>query len=77
MSNEHISSREFGALEQQVKNLDDKVTTLETDVKALRSDMAELLALANKGKGAWWAALTASSVIGALMSWFGHSIFTR
>ena len=76
MPNEHISSREFGALEQQVKNHGEKLEHLEVEIKAVRSDVAELLALANKGKGAWWAALTAASTVGAMMSWIGHKLFS-
>jgi len=73
MPNEQISSREFGALEQQVKHLDEKVQRLEERVEAASEKLDTLLALANQGKGAWWAALTASAVIGSVISWFGHS----
>lgn len=63
---EHISGREFGALEQQVQHLDEKVQKLEHSVEALTAKMDELIGLANKGRGAWWAGITAASALGAV-----------
>ena len=63
---EHISGREFGALEQQVQHLDEKVQKLERSVEGLTEKMDELIGLANKGRGAWWAGITAASALGAI-----------
>jgi hypothetical protein len=35
----------------------------------MQSDIKELLALANKGKGGFWMGMTIASMMGALVSW--------
>jgi len=57
-----IDPVKFGLLIGQVKTLEDQVTALQSDVK-------ELLALANKGKGGFWMGMTIASMMGALVSW--------
>lgn len=52
----------FGLLMGQVKTLEDQVALMQSDVK-------ELLALANKGKGGFWMGMTIASMAGALVSW--------
>lgn len=46
-----------------------QVQTLETQVSDLQKDVKELLELANKSKGGFWAGMTIASGIGALISW--------
>lgn len=53
-----------------------KVETMEKEVSELRDDVKQLLALANKGRGGFWAGMVivsaASSVIGYITHiWFG------
>lgn len=57
-----IDPVKFGLLIGQVKTLEDQVTELQADVKAL-------LELANKSKGGFWAGMTIASGIGAIVSW--------
>lgn len=58
---------EFGRLTAQVQNL-------ETQVADLRSDVKELLELANKSKGGFWMGMTIASSAGAFVSWIAsHS----
>jgi hypothetical protein len=52
----------FGLLIGQVRTLEDQVTALQSDVK-------ELLALANKGKGGFWMGMTIASIFGGVVSW--------
>ena len=52
-----------------------KVETMEKEVSELRDDVKQLLALANKGRGGFWAGMflvsAASSVIGYIThNWF-------
>jgi hypothetical protein len=58
---------EYGSLLQKVQDLDKKVDKLE-------AGMEELLALANKGRGGFWAGMmivsAISSVSGYLIHWF-------
>lgn len=50
------------AIEARVKRLED-------DVAELKSDVKELLALANKSKGGFWAGMTLAAGIGGIVSW--------
>lgn len=58
-----IDPQSYGALVQQVSDLRTKVDKLE-------EGMMELLELANRGKGAFWAGMTLASCLGAAMSYF-------
>jgi len=61
-----IDPVKFGLLIGQVRTLEDQVTALQSDVK-------ELLALANKGKGGFWMGMTIASSVGAAVAWVaGH-----
>jgi len=58
---------EYGSLLQKVQDLDKKVDKLE-------AGMDELLALANKGRGGFWAGMmivsAVSSAVGYVSHWF-------
>ena len=56
-----IDPFKYGQLTAQVQNLQDKVDKLE-------QGMEELLALANKSKGGFWAGMTIASFIGGLFT---------
>ena len=58
-----IDPVKFGLLIGQVQTLEGQVSDLQKDVK-------ELLELANKSKGGFWAGMTIASVIGGVISWF-------
>jgi hypothetical protein len=61
-----IDPVQFGELRSQVSSLSKQVDSLD-------SDMKELLALANKGRGAFWMGMTIASAVGAFTSWVvGH-----
>lgn len=60
MSNE-IDPIQYGQLIAQVKNLQDKVDSMETDIKSL-------LELANKSKGGFWAGMAIASAIGGFIT---------
>ena len=47
-----------------------KVDALSERVECMESDLKELLALANKSKGGFWAGMMMASAIGGGMSWF-------
>lgn len=57
-----INPREFGSLEEQVRSL-------RRDVDHLAENVERLLQLAERGKGAWWAAMTISAGLGSVLSY--------
>ena len=57
-----IDPVKFGLLIGQVKTLEDQVAAMQSDIK-------ELLALANKGKGGFWMGMTIASGLGGVVSW--------
>lgn len=68
---ENIDPVQYGILLQ-------KVNTMEQEVAELRRDMHQLLELANKSRGGFWAGMTfvsfVSTGIGFVMAYFGkHS----
>lgn len=58
-----IDPIKFGALVQQVE-------TLQTQMAEMRTDMRELLALANKSKGGFWMGMTIAAGFGSFITWF-------
>lgn len=54
-----VDPRAFGHLEAEVH-------ALQTEVAALRKDVQELLALANRGRGGFWFGMTVISAASAL-----------
>ena len=59
MSQNEIDPVEYGKLLSKVESLEEKVESMEADLK-------QLLALANKSRGAFWVGLTVASFVGAL-----------
>jgi hypothetical protein len=63
---ENIDPVQYGRLIAQVENLTTKVESMDTDIK-------ELLALANKGRGGFWMGMTIASMLGGALAWaLGH-----
>jgi|GEM_PF-1254742 hypothetical protein len=59
---ENIDPIQYGRLIAQVENLTTKVESMDTDIK-------ELLALANKGRGGFWMGMTIASMLGGGLTW--------
>jgi len=59
---ENIDPVQYGRLIAQVENLTTKVDSMDTDIK-------ELLALANKGRGGFWMGMTIASMLGGVLTW--------
>ena len=60
---EKISSKEFGALQADVKNL-------RSEIALLRKDMSEVNAMLNQGQGGLHALMFSAGAIGALITLF-------
>ena len=63
-----ISERDFGRLEAEVQALKSELDDIKTDVK-------ELLALANKSKGGFWMGMTIASIAGGVITFFVDRVF--
>ena len=59
-----IDMVKYGVLWERVQNIDRKVDKMESQIE-------ELLALANKGRGGFWMGMTIASGVGALVTWLG------
>ena len=64
---ESIDRVEYGKMLSTVASLEKKIDKMETSLD-------ELLALANKGRGGFWAGMMIASLIGALVSYFSKAI---
>lgn len=70
MSNETIDPVEYGKLISKVESLEKKIDKMETALD-------ELLALANKGRGGFWAGMMIASLIGAVISYFSKLLLSH
>ena len=67
---ENIDLVEYGKLISKVDALEDKISSLEADIK-------ELLALANKSKGGMWTGMAMASLIGGVVTYFTGNILHK
>jgi hypothetical protein len=51
-----------------------KVDSLEKKIDKMESALEELLALANKGRGGFWAGMMIASLVGAIISYISRYI---
>lgn len=67
---EILNSVEYGKLIAKVEMLEKKIDKMETALD-------ELLALANKGRGGFWAGMMIASLIGAVISYFSKLLLSH
>lgn len=60
----------FGGLVNQVEHLQNKVDSMDKDIK-------ELLELANRSKGGFWMGMTIASIIGGFVTYISGWIFHK
>jgi hypothetical protein len=65
-----IDPREFGKLEAQVE-------ALQLEVHGLRSDVKQLLEMANKSKGGFWVGMTIASTLGGVLTFVADRLFFK
>ena len=66
VENKDIDPVKYGVLWERVTQMDKKIDKMEGQI-------AELLELANKGKGGFWMGMTIASSVGAAVAWVaGH-----
>ena len=54
-----------------------KVEAMEKEVNELRTDVKELLALANKGRGGFWVGMTIASGISSFIGYLTHTFMSK
>jgi hypothetical protein len=62
MTPPEIDMVKYGVLWERVQNMDKKIDKMESQIE-------ELLALANKGRGGFWMGMTIASSVGAAVAW--------
>jgi hypothetical protein len=67
---EILDSVEYGKLIAKVEMLEKKIDKME-------SALDELLALANKGRGGFWAGMMIASLVGAVISYFSKLLLSH
>jgi hypothetical protein len=72
-----IDQREFGRLEAQVEAQGREIGELKETLRGMAVKLDELLALANKGRGGFWAGMTFVSMTGTAVGWVLHNVFGR
>jgi hypothetical protein len=76
-----ITERDFGRLEAEVESLRNELREHKEESRRLMAEQGvkidQLLSLANKGRGAWWAALTLASSAGAIVGFIADFFIRR
>lgn len=67
MEASEIDPVKYGVLWERVQNMDKKIDKMEGQI-------AELLELANKGKGGFWMGMTIASGVGGFVGWISNHI---
>lgn len=65
-----IDPVEYGKLVNAVENLENKVNSMDNDIK-------KLVAMAERSKGSLWAIMGAASVFGGFMTWLAELLFKK
>ena len=63
----------YGAMWQRVNDYERRFEVIDKKLDKMESQIEELLALANKGRGGFWMGMTIASSFGAVVAWVaGH-----
>lgn len=65
-----IDPVEYGKLVNAVENLENKVNSMDNDIK-------KLVAMAERSKGSLWAIMGAASVFGGFITWLAELLFKK
>lgn len=65
-----IDPVEYGKLVNAVENLENKVNSMDNDIK-------KLVAMAERSKGSLWAIMGAASVFGGFVTWLAEFFFKK
>jgi hypothetical protein len=69
MSEPEIDLVKYGAMWQRVQDYERRFEVVDKKLDKMESQLEELLALANKGRGGFWMGMTIASSLGAATAW--------
>jgi len=73
MNQPEIDPVKYGAMWQRVNDYERRFEVIDKKLDKMESQIEELLALANKGRGGFWMGMTIASSVGAAVAWVaGH-----
>lgn len=72
-----IDLREFGRLEEKVEAQGRQIEAQGRQIDAMDAKIDELLALANRGRGGFWAGMTLVSMASTAIGWISHNFLNR
>ena len=64
-----IDPVKYGVLWERVQNYERRFDEMNSKMDKMERNVEELLALANKGRGGFWAGMTIASSVGAAVAW--------
>jgi hypothetical protein len=64
-----IDPVKYGAMWQRVQDYERRFEVVDKKLDKMESQLEELLALANKGRGGFWMGMTIASSLGAVAAW--------
>ena len=76
MSNE-IDLFKYGQLVNQVENMEKRFESIEKKIDKMESQMEELIALAERGRGGFWAGMAIVSAISSFVGFVAHIWSTK
>jgi hypothetical protein len=62
----------YGVLWQKVENYEEKINSMNKKMDKMESQLEELVALANKGRGGFWAGMAIVSAISSFVGFVAH-----
>lgn len=73
METVEIDPIKYGAMWQRVQDYERRFEAMDKKLDKMESQLDDLIAMANKGKGGFWAGMTIASSLGAVVAWVaGH-----
>ena len=73
METVEIDPIKYGAMWQRVQDYERRFEAMDKKLDKMESQLNDLIAMANKGKGGFWAGMTIASSLGAVVAWVaGH-----
>jgi hypothetical protein len=77
MNMDENTAKEFWKLQAKVDGHDSKFNTLIEKIDRMSDKVESLSLMAERGKGAYWAALTLASTVSGFLAWFASTFLHK